>query len=219
MGRYHITAMLTALAIIFGCASTAVASDWERVGTTDGVTVYIQEREGSDEFAMRGEMTADVHLGKIIRVFTNPNERRHWIANYVDHESLELSRSGEIYWLKLDPSRLVSSRDYVIQSRHNFDESSRTVTSTANSTEDSRKPEQDCCVRAQTKTSYKFEAVEGSEQVKLTVEVETDPGGRIPSRTVRSTMEDWPVTTLTRLVRRASIDSMPVDSRVEDWHQ
>ncbi len=219
MGRYQITAVMMALAIVLGCASTATAGDWESVGTTDGVTVYVQERPGSDDFAMRGEMTANVHIGKIIRVFTNPNERQHWIANYVDHESLDLSQSGETYWLELDPSRLTSSRDYVIQSQHTFDADSRTFTSEANSIEDSRKPEQDCCVRATTKTKYVFEAVEGREQVKLSVEVETDPGGRIPSRIVRSTMEDWPVTTLTNLVRRASIDAMPVDPRAEDWHE
>lgn len=217
MGRKKITAVGIALALVLGCASTAVAGDWEAVGETDGVTVHVQERDDSDDFAFRGEMVADVHIGKVITVFTNPNERPHWVSNYEDHETLRLTRTSERYWLKLDPSRLTSARDYVIEAQYDFDDDDNVFTSEAESVEDDDKPEQDCCTRATTRTDYTIEALPG-ERTRIKVEVETDPKGRIPSRVVRSTMEDWPVTTLTNLVRRASIDGMPVDDRVEDWH-
>ncbi len=217
MFRYKMVATAIVVSFLTLGASTAMASGWERIGVEDGVEVHFKE-EG-DDFSARGEITVDVHIGKIIAVFVNPNERPHWVGNYVDHETLDITRSHERYWLKLDPSRLVSSRDYVIESRYNFDEDKRVFTANSRSVEDERKPEQDCCTRAVSTTKYTIEAVPGKEQTKINVEVQTDPKGRIPRRSVRSAVQDWPVSTLNNLTRRAQIDGMRTDPRVKDWHK
>lgn len=217
MIRYQmIAAAIVSSLLVFG-ASTALAGDWENIGTTDGVEVHF--KEVGDDFSARGEIVADVHIGKILRVFTNPNERPYWVGNYVDHKTLDITRTSERYWIKLDPSRLVSARDYVIHANYEFDAENRVFRSTARSVEDDRMPEQDCCVRAASNTVYTFEAIPGQERTRIHVEVSTDPKGRIPRRSVRSAVQDWPVSTLTNLIQRASLDAMPVDSRVEDWHE
>lgn len=217
MFRFQIWTATLIVSFLFAGISTAYAGGWEDLGVEDGVQVHF--KEVGDDFSARGEMVADVHIGKIITVFTNPNERPYWVGNYVDHETLDITRTSERYWLKLDPSRLVSSRDYVIQANYTFDADNRVFKSEAESVEDERKPDQECCVRAVTETSYTIEALPGSERTRISVEVSTDPKGRIPSGRVRSAVQDWPVETLNRLARRSSIDAMPIDSRVEDWHE
>ena len=215
MFRYQIIAAAVVLSVMSFDLSTADAGEWERVGTTDGVEVHF--KEVGDDFSSRGTIETDVHIGKIITVFVNPNERPNWVGNYVDHETLDLTRTSERYWVKLNPSRLVSSRDYVIEAKYSFDNDKKIFTSKAKSVTDERKPKQDCCVRAVTETNYTIEALPGG-RTRISVEVTTDPKGSIPTRSVRSAVKDWPVSTLGNLSKRASLDAMPLDPRVKDWH-
>ena len=217
MSKIHLLAAVLVASFFFVDTAEADASEWEDLGVKDGVQLHF--KEVGDDFSARGEIVVDVHIGKLLRVFTNPNERANWVGNYVDHKTLDITRTSERYWLKLDPSRLVSARDYVIDARYTFDEENRTFRSVAQSVDDERMPDQDCCQRAVSNTTYTFEALPGQERTRIHVEVSTDPKGRIPRRSVRSAVQDWPVNTLNALVRRASIDAMPVDPRVKDWHE
>ena len=206
---------LITVVVVVAASATAVASDWERIDETDGVTVY--QQDAGDDVKFRGVMDADVHIGQIIAAFVNPNERPHWVDNYGDHETFERDATSELYWLRLDMPFGVTDRDYLLRSAYDFQEGNRTFNAVTQSVEDERKPEDDCCVRAETRTEYNFVASEGSESTSLEVIVQTNLKGRVPGRVVRSAQREWPVTTLTSLVERAR--NADVDSRAEDWHQ
>ncbi len=206
-------ALATTMFVLFG-SSTALAGGWDRIGETDGVTVY---KKDGDDVMFRGVMEADVHIGNVIAVFVNPNQRPHYVDNYADHETFERDATSELYWLKLDMPFGVSDRDFLLRSNHDFQAGSRTFKSVTESVTDSRKPEDDCCVRADTRTEYTFEAQQGSETTKIEVVVQTDLKGRVPGRVVESAQEEWPVETLNAIVRQAS-NASP-DSRAADWHE
>ena len=218
MVRKQIIALLIIMGVSFVSLSSAVASDWEHVGETDGVDVHSKELPDSDLFAFRGEMTADVPIGKIITVYTNPNQRPHWVHDFGDSETLDITRTSERYWIKFDLSWPATDRDFVFQADYDFDADNRKFTARIRSVEDERKPDDDCCVRAEGETTYTFEAIPGQEMTRIVVESQTDPKGRLPGRLVRRTQRDWPVVTLTNLVERASASGIDVDPRVSDWH-
>lgn len=218
MVRNQIVVLAVGLAVSLFALSPAVAGDWEHVGETDGVDVHSKEVADSDLFAFKGETTANMHIGKLLTVYTNPNQRPHWVHDYGDSETFDITRTSERYWIKFDLSWPATDRDFVFQADYDFDEDNRTFTARIRSVEDERKPEDDCCVRATGETTYTFQAIPGQEMTRVTVESQTDPGGRLPSRLVRRTQRDWPVVTLTNLIERASADSIDVDPRVSDWH-
>ena len=195
-------------------ATVAFADGWEHIDTTDGVWVY--EKDAGDDVMFRGTLRADVGIGELLTVHSDPSHRGHWVFSYADHETLEQGANSETYWLKLDMPFGVTNRDYVLESNYQFNESNRTVTSVIESVEHDGKPEQDCCVRAQTRTEYTFQAADEDTTV-IEVVVQTDLKGRVPSRVVNNAQRDWPVETLTNLVERASGSGIEADSRVDGW--
>ncbi len=214
-----LSSRLLAIAIaltLIATSSVALAGDWEEVGTTDGVTVHTKESSDSDSSSFRGERTVNMHIGDIIAVLTNPNERPNWVSDYGGHETLERSEDHEIYWLRIDLSWPATDRDFVFRADYNFDEENRVFTAELESVEDSRKGEDDCCVRGTGTTKYTFTAIPGQEMTRIEVESTIDPQGRLPSRIVRRTQREWPVNTLNALVRQAQ--SASTDARVADWH-
>lgn len=193
------------------------ADDWEHVHTSEDVRVY--ERDSGDDVAFRGVMEADVSIGEVVAVYIDPDQRRFWVSNYGNHTTFDSDEDSELYWLRLDMPFGVSDRDYLLRSDYRFNEDDRTVDAIARSVESDAVPERDCCVRAETRTEYTFEAIEGSERTRIEVVVESDLKGRVPDRIVESAQRDWPVDTLTALVDRASRSSVEPDSRVEGWHE
>lgn len=198
-------------------SSMAIAGDWEHVATEDGVWIY--EREVGDDVAFRGVIEVDMHIGKIVSVLVDPDQRPHWVNRYADHETLEHTGNTEVYWIQFDMPFGVTDRDYVLRAEGQTHESNRTFIQTTTSVEHERKPEQDCCVRAETETRYVLQATPGEEKTTVSVEVQTDFKGRVPGRVVNQAQRDWPVATLTGLVERARASGIEVDPRVRDWHE
>lgn len=202
--------------LVLTVASTASADDWEHIDTTDGVWVY--EKEAGDDVMFRGVTEADVSIGELFAVYRNPEHRPYWVDNYENHETFERDESSEIYWMHLDMPFGVSDRDYVLEANYEFNEGNWTIEAVTESIEDDRKPEDDCCTRAETRTEYTFQAQPGEETTTIEVVVEVDLKGRVPSRVVDSATEEWPVETLNGLIDRTKQADVEPDSRVDDWH-
>jgi len=213
---HRVPSIAVGIAMLLIGSTAGAEEDWEHIETTDGVWVY--ERETDDGMEFRGVTEVDLHIGELLAVHSDPAQRPHWVGRYGDHESIEHDASSEVYWLKIDMPFGVTDRDFVVQSNYSFDEDSRVVEAVLESTEDDRKPEQDCCVRAETRTEYRFQAEPGEETTTIEVVVQTDPKGNIPDRIVESTQREWPVDTLTALIERTSAVDVEPDSRVADWH-
>ncbi len=197
---------------------------WEHVMSSEGVDVYQRDAEEIGAIAFRGEMVADVHIGQLITIFIDPDERPHWVYRYGEDEMLHRDETREMawsesYWVRVDMPFPTTDRDYVFHTEYEFDEDERVVYATIESVEDERMPERDCCVRAQSVTHYTVEPVIGEEKTRITVEVETDLGGALPDWITRRAEREWPVETLTNLVDRAQAEGVEIDERVSDWHQ
>lgn len=218
-------ACMFVLCITLGFAAPALGNSgkWEYIGTTDNVKVSRMQVPGSEVFAFRGEIVADIHIGKIIRVFIDSKQRKYWVDRYAEHKTLERTDRMEKYWIKFKLPFPVSDRDYVLQTDVEIDEAKKIVTANVRSIVDPRKPEDSCCVRAEAySTYYRFESLpgeHGKEKTRMIVEVHTDPKGMLPNWLVNRIQKDWPSKTLGGLLRRAQREGQTPLPKLASWHE
>lgn len=199
-------------------------TNWQRVDTEEGVEVFQRDAQHMEGIAFRGELVADVHIGKVISVFIDPDERPNWVYRHSEERQLQRDENrqqqwSERYWVRVDMPMPTTDRDYVFETEYEFDHDDKVVFARLRSVEDRRARERDCCVRARSITNYTVEPIEGEEKTRIIVEVETDLGGNLPGWLTRRAEQDWPVETLTALAERAQDDDVPIDERVRDWHE
>jgi hypothetical protein len=214
--------LVAALLLVSLTSTLAWASSkgkWENIGTSDNVKVSRMQVEGNSVFAFRGETVADVHIAKLVAVFVDPNERKHWVDRYDTHKTLERNERTEIYWIKFKLPFPVSNRDYVLHTEAKLDPDKRIFTANIKSIVDSRKPEDSCCVRAETfNTFYRFEAIPGEAKTRMMVEVHTDPKGLLPTWLVNRIQKDWPSKTLSNLIKHTQASKKTPRAELANWH-
>lgn len=204
-------------------AATAQAAEplWEFVGVIDGVKVWRKESADSALFSFKGEITADVHIAKVLAVFLDRTQRKHWVDRFDDTRELEKPNPlSETYWIKFKLPIGISNRDYVLKADGTADAENGVFTARIKSVEHPKAPVEDCCVRALAKgTYYKFEAIKGSpEKTRMVVEVSTDPKGMLPNWLVNLIQKSWPSKTLNGLVRRANNAAIAPLPDYVGWH-
>lgn len=209
--------------LLLGDISIASAGHWESMGETDGVQVSRMQVSGSNMFAFRGEMIADVHISNLMTVFINSEERANWVDRYHSHRTLERVESPEqnqmfeIYMIRFNLPPGISDRDYVIRTDLEVDMDRKVVTARLRSVEDRRWPVNSCCVRAYTETFYEFTAIPGQNRTKMIVEVHTDPRGRLPAWLVNRIQGGWPSTTLSNMANRAKASDVGPREEFRGW--
>ena len=219
MFRHSLIAVFLALGLVSLDISIAQADEWEDVGDIDGVQVQRKDVSGSSLVAFRGDRVVDVHIGKIMTIFTDPDERKNWVDRYDDSRTLARTETTETYWIRFGLSFPIKDRDYVLKAELDIDEDGRVITTNINSVRDRRMREQDCCVRAETQTYYRFEAIPGEERTRMRVEVHTDPKGRLPTALVNRIQRGWPSGTINGLSERAAQPGVEIHPAFEDWHE
>ncbi len=200
--------------------SLAFANGWESLGDIDGVKVRKKEVEGTDLFMFSGEIVTDIHIGKIISVFADSNERQHWVSRYEEHQTLKKGENFEEYRIEFHTPFPVTNRDYVLRSVGSVEPSKREFTCKIQSVVRAAAPENDCCVRANANgTFYRFTAIPGPKpRTRLYVEVHTDPKGMLPDWLVNMIQKKWPSETLNGLIARAKESDAPIHPKFADWH-
>lgn len=216
-------ALLALTTVLIAAPRTATAGSggsWELVSKDDGVRVSRKQVPGSNMFAFRGVMTANVHFAKVVQVFADSKSRRHWVDRW--HSDKELSVKSPLertYYIRFGLPFPVSDRDYVLHTKAKPNPKRRILTAYIKSVNHPAGGKKSCCVRGNVVgTYYKFEALPNSERTRLTVEVHTDPRGMLPAWLVNIIQKKWPYKTLRGLVRQAQKPGTPKHPRFADWH-
>lgn len=211
---------LTVVPALLPAVAMADEGSWENIGVFDGVKVWRKQVPGSDLFAFKGEIVANVHIGKIMTTFQDREQRKHWVDRFKEQKMLERPNPlTEVYWIHFALPFPITDRDYVMRAEGQIDAANKVFTARIKSVKDGRKPDDDCCVRAEAKnTYYRFEAIQGSEKTKLTVEVHTDPKGSLPDWLINIIQKKWPSKTLSGLINRAKAQNQ-IAPEFADWHE
>jgi hypothetical protein len=211
-------------------APSAWAVNWEDEGVIKGVHVWSAEEPGSGVMSFKGEIVAPVHIQKLVAVFADSSQRKHWVDRFADFRTIEKpSALSEIYWIKFKLPAMISNRDYVLRADGEVDAGNHVFTAKIKSVPDKRKGEDDCCVRATVnRTFYRFtalKAVNGQPRTKLEVEVNTDPKGLLPNWLVNLIQKEWPSKTLNGLLRHTAAaagkptpETADVVAQLAAWH-
>lgn len=210
-------AALLLVAMSMGGQAMAESGKWEKVGNKDGVMVSVKEVSGSDLLAFRGVVTTDLHIGQLMTVFLDENQRSKWVDRYKSHKTLAASSTSQTYWMHFKLPVPISDRDYVLKSDAYPNPDKGEMVVKIKSVKHPKAPENDCCVRAEAKgTYYKFEALKNG-KTRITVEVHTDPKGMLPDWLINLIQEDWPSKTLNGLIKASK--GADVHPKFKDWHK
>lgn len=202
--------LLVAAFVLFYAPPEAAAGKkgkWEKISTKGGVIVHRKSMPGSKLFAFRGETTAQIHIARLITIFSSPTQRKLWIYRY--HSSGRIKKPSEferVYWIRFDLPWPAWDRDYVFYTIAVPDPKKRVLTALIKSIKHKTRPKNKCCVRAFAKRTYwKFQAIKhkkgGKPKTRIIVEVHTDPKGWLPAWMINATQSDWPRITLKSLIR------------------
>jgi hypothetical protein len=221
--RYLLLTAMSTCAVVLARPAVAHADGgtWEAVGSIEGVETWRKSVPGTDLLAFKGQITAPVHIGKLLSVFLDRNQRRYWVDKFADTKTIEQDGPlSEIYWIRF-ALPVVSDRDYVLKADGSADATTHVFTANIKSINDPRKPLDDCCVRAQAiGTYYKFEALKGTpERTRITVEVRTDPKGSLPDFIINMIQKKWPSKTLGGLVARTRKTNPASLPDYTAWHE
>ncbi len=211
------TATLCVLTLI---SSKAVA--WQYVDEIDGVDIYERDARYLGNQTLQSVVEVDAPIGRVISVFTDPDERSNWMSRVADHEVLHIDGDVEdswveSYWMRIDMPFPLSDRDYVLASSYELNPEEQKLTVVTRSIYDERKPENGCCVRAQSVMRYTVEAIPGEDRTRIEMIAETDLDLDLPRHLIRSAGSDWSADTLSALAALAMSEDVPIDERVKDW--
>jgi hypothetical protein len=210
---------LVVLLVLVAGVAQAGEPPWEPTGDADGVKTYRREVPGTPMLAFRGEGVVDLHIAKLMKVFLDTEKATGWTDMLVESKNVgRISPLAKIIYQKYDLAFPASDRDYVMELRYEIDSAQKTVSARYKSIEDARVPENDCCVRAQTMSTYwKFVAVPGENKTRVEVEVLTDPKGMLPTFVVNMIQKDWPRKSINALKNRAMKPDVQPEPAYVDW--
>ena len=219
-GKFARLTVLAGAVVALLVPALAVAGDWSYLGVIDGVKVWRKEAEDTNLFSFKGEITTDVPIAKVLTVFLDRDQRKFWVDRFDDSKTLD--KPGplqETYWIKFKLPVGISNRDYVLNAQGTNDAANGVFTARIKSVVHPSKGVDDCCIRGEVRgTYYRFEAIKGTEQTKLTVEVSTDPKGWLPGWLVNTIQKSWPSKTLNGLIKRSRNASVVPHPEYVGWH-
>lgn len=182
-------------------APKPAAGTWEFMGDENGITTHRRHIEGSSLVEFKGETIMDATIPKILSVLSDTSRKGEWVDRLHTAKDLrQISHYERIEYNRTKAPWPVQDRDFVFKANVTVDAKAKMVTVALRSIEDAAMPEQDCCVRADLKRStYVLEALDGGRRTRVTVQINADPKGSVPTWIVNLIQRSWPRKTLQAL--------------------
>jgi hypothetical protein len=186
-------------------AHEAPTSDWVKVDTNRGISIFRKEIPGDPVYAYKGEGTLHAPLGKIISVSLDVARQPEWVDRLEIAKILrEPEPNHRIIYLKVDLPWPVSDRDFVIDARLVVDPIGKTAIYDIHSVEDPLAPPNKCCVRGQ--VHYNRVELKGLDGVRTEVSAEAhvDPKGSIPKWIVNRIQKSFPKKSIEGMLKQVA---------------
>lgn len=199
MGSLHRMAVLCGLTVLLGTAA-AQAEDWKVAKNEDGIKVSLSEVAGSDYKAYQGVTLMKTTMAKLRALQEDVAGACSWIHECKLQKLLKHEGDQSWTYTQFNTPWPVTARDSVLH-----------ITTTEGADGSlTRKlegvpkyiPEEKGFVRV-TKVEGFWKLVPKGDQVEVTYQVHTEPGGSIPSMVANKFVVDAPFNTLKALKERA----------------
>jgi len=200
MGSLHRMAVLCGLTVLLATA-TAQAEDWQVAKEKDGIKVSLSEVAGSKYKAYRGVTVMKTTMEKLRALQEDVPGACAWIHECKSQKLLKHEGNKSWTYTQFNTPWPVTSRDSVLEvtTEQGADGSlTRHLKGVP-----TYLPEEKGFVRVtQVDGFWKF-APKGADQIEVTYQVHTEPGGDVPSWLANKFVVDAPFNTLKELKERA----------------
>ncbi|WP_095110868.1 START domain-containing protein [Pseudomonas sp. Irchel 3E20] len=199
MGSLHRMAMCCGLTVLL--AATAQAEDWKTAKDEDGIKISLSEVAGSQYKAYRGVTVIKTSMDKLRGLQEDVAGACAWIHECKSQKLLKHEGAQSWTYTQFNTPWPVTPRDSVTQitTEQGADGSlTRTLKGVP-----TYLPEEKGFVRvAQVEGFWKF-VPKGADQIEVTYQVHTEPGGSVPSWLANKFVVEAPFNTLKALKERA----------------
>ncbi|QBZ90942.1 hypothetical protein EPZ47_20300 [Pseudomonas viciae] len=200
MGSLHRMAVLCGLTVLLATAS-AQAEDWQVTKEKDGIKVSLSEVAGSKYKAYRGVTVMQTTMAKLRALQEDVPGACAWIHECKSQKLLKHEGDKSWTYTQFNTPWPVTSRDSVLEVT-TVDGADGSLTRNLKGVP-TYVPEEKGFVRVtQVDGFWKF-TPKGANQVEVTYQVHTEPGGDVPSWLANKFVVDAPFNTLKALKERA----------------
>lgn len=196
--------LLFCSALAFSTQALSQEQPWEKVSESDGIEVWKREIPNSKIMAFKGRKIVDAPISKVTRVLADNDieSKKRWIDMVKDFKIVkEMTPFEGISYSSYDLPFPVADRDFILHGLRTMDNVKNEIRFELHSVEHPDYPESASIgVRAQLFSStFVLVPKEEGFKTEVTVEIQTDPKGSIPTWLVNFINKNWPKNTLSRL--------------------
>jgi hypothetical protein len=203
----RLTWFLAATASLLLYAPIALStSNWESVGTHEGMELFRKEIPGSNVLAYRGVGILEVRLERLLSIITDTPRKPEWMNRIQSARVLRVSGPREsIEYIHVNCPWPVTDRDFVYRTWVEIVKEQRKVIVHFESINDLLKPAMQGMVRAIVHFgTFTLTPEDGGRRTRVEAVTHTDPMGAIPKWIVNLYQRKWAQEALEGLLKQAA---------------
>jgi len=201
-------------------APIASAGGWEKVTEENGIVVHKKDVPGRDMPTFRGRTTMQASPTQILAVLQDLDRHCEWRPKCANVSLLEqVGPTERYYYTRSSAPWPASDRDVVLHSSFDVVVPGKHIETSFKASSHAKKPEKKGIVRIKRlKGHYKLVAIDGG-RTKVEYQVDTDPGGSVPTWLAARESKDVPLDTLRNLRKQVNKRKGKYASFVSKWER
>ena len=186
-------------------AGAPAASDWQKLGEEDGVSVYGRDVVGVSLLAMRGEGLVNAPILRVASVLIDTSRAHEWVDSVAETRTLrKLSDTEYVQWNHVTTPWVLKDRDFVFSTKLELNPHALQLALNYHSVIDRAAPRTDY-VRGQfIYGKFVLTSLDGGRKTRVLAELLCDPKGSVAKWMVNLVQRDWPHSTIQRLRRQVA---------------
>ncbi|MEO1270580.1 MAG: START domain-containing protein [Myxococcota bacterium] len=213
--------VVTALAAIPMGGQAEAQSTWTRIRHEKGIEVFRKEIKGQEMPMFRGRAVVAADLYTVLAVLSDFDRHTEWMHGCYDAKLLkEFDDFNRLSYNRADAPWPVADRDVVLRSKVVVDRDKKRITIHFKGVKSPLMPEVEDVVRMKRLKGYYQLTALGPNRTRVQYQVNSDPGGSLPTWLAAKASEEIPLNTLHGLRKRlkAVVGGSQYDAFIRRWN-
>jgi START domain-containing protein len=164
---------------------------WELISTKGEVQVFRRDNPGDKLKSLRGIGVVDQPVWKVALVLLDDDRAPEWVDSL--DESRVVRQMGPYEYVEYNHIKMpvVRNREFVTHVTMSVDAPQKIAVIRSEPIDDPTVPSRPKTVRGEIRGYYEMKSIDGGKRTLLTIELHSDPKGRIPAWIVNLFQKDW----------------------------